>query len=248
MGKLKTLFRIARNLVIPETPHHRDYARLDIIRGVARFVLPRYRFEWPSMDWWNDPDFNAYLDRFGLTRSLMTRNKWMVNELLKLIVSTPGDTAECGVFEGATSYLICNASNGMSRHHFVFDSFEGLSQPTAEDGNEWSKGLLASPLERTKANLPFPNISYHKGWIPERFPDAADHRFAFVHIDVDLYQPTLDSFKFFYPRMSPGGLIVCDDYGFSGCPGATLAAREFMSDKPEKIISPPCGGGFIIKA
>jgi hypothetical protein len=103
MGKLKTLFCIARNLVIPETPHHRDYARLDIIRGVARFVLPRYRFEWPSMDWWNDPDFNAYLDRFGLTRSLMTRNKWMVNELLKLIVSIPGDTAECGVFEGATS-------------------------------------------------------------------------------------------------------------------------------------------------
>ena len=247
MSKLQGALRIIHDLISPATPPARDYARLDIIRFFARLVLPRYRFEWPMLDWWNDPDFNAYLDRFGLTRGLVTRNRWMVHELLKLITNVPGDTAECGVFEGATSYLICKAANGSPRHHFVFDSFEGLSSPGSADGAEWKKGDLASPLDRAKANLPFSNVTYHKGWIPERFNDAKDRSFAFVHIDVDLYQPTLDSIKFFYPRVNRGGLIVCDDYGFSSCPGATQAVTEFMADKPEWVISPPCGGCFVIK-
>jgi len=247
MSKLQGAVRIIRDLISPSTPPARDYARLDIIRFFARFVLPRYRFEWPMLDWWNDPEFNSYLDRFGLSRGLVTRNRWMVHELLKLIANVPGDTAECGVFEGATSYLICKATEDQPRTHFIFDSFEGLSQPAAEDGRFWEKGMLATTLERTKANLPFPNISYHKGWIPERFSDVADRRFAFVHIDVDLFKPTLDSFEFFYPRVNPGGIIVCDDYGCTGCPGATQAANQYMANKPEKIIAPPCGGGFLIK-
>jgi hypothetical protein len=172
----------------------------------------------------------------------------MVHQLLKLTESVQGDTAECGVYKGATSYLICQAENGIPRTHFIFDSFEGLSQPTTEEGNYWTKGDLATSLERTRANLPFPNVSYHKGWIPDRFEDVADRRFAFVHIDVDLGQPTLDSLKFFYPRMNRGGIIVCDDYGFLTCPGATKAFDEFQLGKPEKIIAPPCGGGFIVKA
>jgi hypothetical protein len=245
---IKGAIRIIRDLISPTTPAARDYARLDIVRFFARFVFPRYRFEWPMLDWWDNPEFNAYLDRFNQRKGLVTRNRWMVHELLKLVERVPGDTAECGVFEGATSYLICAANNGGRRHHFVFDSFQGLSQPGEKDGPEWSAGMMASPLERAKANLPFPNLSFHPGWIPERFPDVADRRFAFVHVDVDLYQPTLDSFNFFYPRLNPGGIIVCDDYGCTGCPGATRAVDEFMAGKPEKVVAPPCGGGFVIKS
>jgi O-methyltransferase len=246
---LKGAVRILHDLVAPANPAFREYAKLDIMRFIGRFIAPKYRFEWPMLDWWNDAKFNGYLERFGISDSLVTRNRWMVNELLKLIESVPGDTAECGVFEGATSYLICNARGKFSRTHHIFDSFEGLSQPGNRDGNAgWQKGMLACSVEQTKSNLPFPNVTYHKGWIPDRFNEVIDRNFAFVHIDVDLYQPTFDSIAFFYPRVNSGGLIVCDDYGYSGCPGATQAINEFMSDKPEKIISPPCGGAFIIRA
>jgi hypothetical protein len=68
-----------------------------------------------------------------------------------------------------------------------------------------------------------------------------------VHIDVDLYQPTLDSIRFFYPRLAPGGIILCDDYGYSSCPGAKGAFDEYMKDRPEKIIHAPTGQAFIIK-
>jgi O-methyltransferase len=226
----------------------RDDARFRILRRVGGLIMPSYRFGWPQLLWWKDQEFNAFLARFDELQEPNTDRRWMVHQLLKLIESVQGDTAECGVYKGATSYLICQAENGIPRTHFIFDSFEGLSQPTTEDGNYWTKGDLATSIERTRANLPFPNVSYHKGWIPDRFEDVADRRFAFVHIDVDLGQPTLDSLKFFYPRMNRGGIIVCDDYGFLTCPGATKAFDEFQRGKPEKIIAPPCGGGFIVKA
>jgi hypothetical protein len=47
--------------------------------------------------------------------------------------------------------------------------------------------------------------------------------------------------------MSPGGIILCDDYGFTSCPGATKSIDEFLNDKPEKMISLADGGGFMIK-
>ena len=90
-------------------------------------------------------------------------------------------------------------------------------------------------------------IHFYRGWIPERFAEVADRRFAFVHIDVDLYQPTLDSVAFFYQRLVPGGIIVCDDYGFTTCPGATRAMDEFMADKPEHIVHLPTGQGVIFR-
>ena len=87
----------------------------------------------------------------------------------------------------------------------------------------------------------FDNYRVYKGWIPERFPDIADRGFSFVHVDVDLYQPTLDSLKFFYPRMQPGGLILMDDYGFTSSPEPNTAADEFFACMPESIVMLPTG-------
>ncbi len=47
--------------------------------------------------------------------------------------------------------------------------------------------------------------------------------------------------------MNIGGIIMCDDYGFATCPGATKSIDDFLKDKPEKMISLSVGGGFMIK-
>jgi O-methyltransferase len=90
-------------------------------------------------------------------------------------------------------------------------------------------------------------VSWHKGWIPERFVDVESRRFALVHIDVDLYDPTKDSMEFVYPRVNPGGIILCDDYACTTCPGATRAVDDYLADKPGKMVLLSCGGGFLIK-
>jgi O-methyltransferase len=149
------------------------------------------------------------------------------------------------------AYLIClqnHLNEEFEKHHFVFDSFEGLSQPGTKDGDHWYAGALEVPEEIVRQNLnPFTKFTLYKGWIPERFDEVSDRKFSFVHIDVDLYQPTADSMAFFYQRMVNGGIILCDDYGFGTCPGATQAVNSFLTDKPEKILNLSAGGGFLIK-
>lgn len=223
-----------------------DY-RFVLLAKLGAILYPDYRFKWPQMDWIYDADFNAYLNRFGELHEWNSERRWLVWQLMRLTMGVPGSTAECGALEGAGSYLICKANAG-KRHHHIFDSFEGLSQPGEFDGTYWQSGTLARGEEVVARNLAeFSTYTLHKGWIPSRFDDVSDQKFSFVHIDVDIYQPTLDSLAFFYPRMNKGGVIICDDYGFSICPGATRAVDEFLADKPEQMIPMPCGGGFLIK-
>jgi hypothetical protein len=224
--------------------------RLRLLRLAGKLLVPSYRFKWPQLDWWKNEEFTRYLDRVGELGVLNTDRKWMVHQLLRLVAHLPGDTAECGVFRGATSYLICCAneeSQAGDKTHHLFDSFEGLSEPCPADGVHWSKGDLKCGIEQVqKALSHLAKLRFHPGWIPDRFQDVEGRKFSFVHIDVDLTEPTRESLAFFYPRMEPGGIIVCDDYGQSTSPGATQAVDRFLADKPEKMLMLPEGGGFLI--
>jgi hypothetical protein len=155
-----------------------------------------------------------------------------------------GRVAECGCFQGLSSFLLCSRAR---RHnpafdgagYEIYDSFQGLSEPRAEDTdaaeselapvrNDMTKGKYAATLDQVKNGLaPFPGIAYFPGWIPEAFPAANANRYRFVHVDVDLYQPTLDSFRYFWPRLVPGAMIVCDDFGW---PGGKRAVEEFCGE------------------
>jgi O-methyltransferase len=231
-----------------------DASRDERFQALTRFgrrVLPEYRFTWYQLGWWDDPAFSAYLGRFGEKEGFNAQRRWAVYQFVRLTAGVPGDTAECGVFQGAGSYLLAAANRAQctgSLHH-AFDSFAGLSAPTERDGTYWAPGALASPLDATRQNLAeFGDaVRLYAGWIPERFPEVAGRTFRFVHIDVDLYEPTLASLEFFYPRVPPGGIILCDDYLFTTCPGATEAVDQFLASRPEKMVPLPDGAGFFIK-
>lgn len=222
--------------------------RFYLLVRIAGILCPDYPLKWPNLDWIHHPDFKAYLARFDETSGHNAERRWMMQQLLRMTDGVAGDTAECGAYVGAGSYLICRANAGRRMHH-IFDSFEGLSTPLAADGGYWMAGDLSAPEAAVAANLePFAgHYQFHKGWIPDRFPDVADKKFSFVHVDVDLQQPTYDSIAFFYPRLSAGGILVCDDFGISSCPGATGAITKYLADKPEKMIELSSGGGFLIK-
>jgi hypothetical protein len=223
----------------------RDW-RFNALRKFGRWIMPDYRFELPEQSWVYDAAFNTYLKRFDLLGGINCHRRWALSELTKLAQAIPGDTAECGVMGGASSFLISRAFP--DRRHFGFDSFEGLSQP-ANGEAFWSAGTMACSLEQARSNLAdCPNVSLLKGWIPERFSEVAGRKFCFIHIDVQLYQPTNDSLRFFYPRLTPGGVIVSDDYGYAPCAGAIRAFDEFLADKPEKMITLSSGSAFLIKA
>ena len=149
MRTLRTICAVARRW-------HDPTMRFILLTLIAKRLVPDYRFKRPPLQWWHDEEFNLYLERFNLLDSVNTDRRWMLYQLLRLIEDVPGDTAECGVFRGSTSYLICRDNERNKAHerwHYAFDSFEGLSQPTGADGAYWSGGNLACGLDDVKATL-----------------------------------------------------------------------------------------------
>lgn len=175
---------------------------------------------------------------------------YALDQLVKQALLVAGDTAECGVWYGAGSHMIMRQTLGSVRQHHMFDSWEGISQPGEHDGEylqEHGKHYLSVAEEIARKNLAeFPHGHFYRGWIPTRFHEVADRKFCLVHLDVDLYEPTLQTLEFFYPRMSIGGLMICDDSGLAKCPGARRAMEEFFAKRSEPLIDLPTGQQFVI--
>src|SRR5262249_5610277 len=197
-----------------------------------------------------DAQFLADYERFDRQNYRSFDRKFALKELLQLALRLRGDLAECGVLRGASAYLIAKvmALTDRTRYLRLFDSCAGLPPPNPEvDGSYWQRGAMACGLDEVAVNLQHfaDRIVFHPGWIPENFAEAADKKFCFVHVDVDLYEATRDTFKFFGPRMVSGGLIVCDDYGFETCPGARKAMDEYATASGLTIVHLPTGQGVI---
>lgn len=228
-------------------PVERDATRFLIADRFLALWYPKLTYSEYGRVWMDDRKFLDYYRKFDNLNFHSADRKYFLNSLLNLIDGLPGDSAECGAFHGASSWLICEHLKNTAKIHHIFDSFEGLSDPSETDGRHWQPGDLQVDEAAVRNNLSSYRVETYKGWIPSRFEEISDQRFCFVHIDVDLYQPTLDSLNFFYPRMVSGGILICDDYGFSTCPGAKQAFDTYMQDKEEKIIHVPTAQGFIIK-
>jgi hypothetical protein len=223
--------------------------RYRLAERVARAMAPSLVASEYGRRWLTDSEFFSALEPFeGRGNFGAMDRKWMLRELLKLAGSVEGDSAECGTWRGGSSWLIATGLSRFGKTHHVFDSFEGLAAPGPRDGSHFRKGDLSATEEEFRSRMAgVENLRVYKGWVPHRFSEVADRRFSFVHIDVDLYQATRDSVEFFYPRLSPGGILLLDDYGFSICPGAREAIEEFFRDKPEPVLEIPTGQGLVVK-
>ncbi|OGW47564.1 MAG: hypothetical protein A2Y66_03175 [Nitrospirae bacterium RBG_13_41_22] len=189
---------------------------------------------------------------------LRRQRHYVLNYLLRNGDLENGDVCEVGCWRGLSAYQIATylKTQDIDVVFHIFDSFEGLSEIESVDRFENEKQDLKSireqfacSLEKVQENMKeFNFIKYYKGWVPERFPEVKDKRFSFVHIDVDLYQPTYDSFRFFYPRLIRDGLMVFDDYGCIHFPGAKRAIDQCVAMLDHPFFIPlPSGQAFLIK-
>ncbi len=195
-----------------------------------------------------DRVFNEIVDtalvRSGYHQSLSRDSLYNLVQALTMTAGVEGLVAECGVYRGLSAYTLCSylrqendSFTGAGFH--VFDSFEGISEPTPADELEAGsrlgdlprgKGILSASLATVQEALKeFPGIGFHKGWIPASFVGAPEGPYRFVHLDVDLHDPIRDSLEFFHPRLAPGGVIVCDDFGSLRWPGVEVAVRAFCA-------------------
>ena len=202
--------------------------------------------------WREDKDFLTTFKKLSPLSPYTEDRKFVIREFVRHTNNLDGVIAECGCFEGASAYFIAEAA--MDTPIYLFDSFEGLSTPSKEDSvksedqMQWGLGDMRSGEKTLSDNLSsFTSIHILKGWIPSRFKEVENKTFRFVHIDVDLYKPTMDCLQFFYPRLVDNGVVLMDDYGSTKCPGAYKAAQEYFNEIQRPIIHLPTGQGLVIK-
>jgi hypothetical protein len=152
-----------------------------------------------------------------------------------------GDLIETGVWRGGACILmraILYAYNISERSVWVADSFEGLppaneQQYPADTGSEFHKYKeLAVTLEQVQDNFRAYGLldgqtKFLKGWFKDTLPCAPINRLALMRLDGDMYESTMDALTSLYPRLSPGGYVIIDDYHV--VPACKEAVEDFCA-------------------
>ena len=201
--------------------------------------------------WLGHPDFQAIYEGAKRYTVVSPDRCYILISLARYASRLAGDFAECGVYKGGTALLLARVlGNEANKRLYLFDSFRGLPKVDREKDPWFSEGqYCAESVEAVEELLRdfLSKIDIRCGWIPETFRGLEENHYAFVHLDVDLYQSTLDCCRYFYPRLSAGGVLLFDEYAFAPARGEKDAVDEFFADKPESPITLPTGQAMVLK-
>lgn len=139
-----------------------------------------------------------------------------------------GDLIETGVWRGGACIFmraVLKAYACTNRSVWAADSFAGLPAPDAESYpqdkssryHEFS-AVLAVSLQEVQANferygLLDDQVRFLRGWFKDTLPNAPFAQLAVIRLDGDMYESTMQGLTFLYPKLTPGGYVIVDDYG-----------------------------------
>lgn len=143
--------------------------------------------------------------------------------------------AEVGVYKGGTSRFMCDCAFSLTDkfHLHGFDTFDGHhSQDISEVDAHHKMGYFSDTnISEVARTIGYTGaVSLWHGRFQDKCHEISEQKFDFIHLDVDIYEPTLFALVFFSTRLNPGALIVVDDYGVKTCPGVQLAVDEFITE------------------
>lgn len=174
----------------------------------------------------------------------------------------PGDFAELGIGQGGTSVFFARLAKAHGRKFLAVDSFEGLPEPDMMKDNHYFVEGDYRPKEKVDQREEFmrykadfdieDNMYVEKAFFKDLvIPDVFD-KFAFVHLDSDLYDSVYDSLEKIWDRVSDGGCVVIDDF-FHHAQGPARAVADFFRTRgnpkgePPLLYVVPCYAVLIIK-
>jgi O-methyltransferase len=163
-----------------------------------------------------------------------------------------GDFWQCGVYKGGTASMLAQIifeKNVANKRLCLFDTFEGMPETDPEKDihkrGDFSDTSLAAVRERVGHD---DLVSFYPGLIPNTFHGLEESDIALAHIDVDIYKSVSECCKFIYPRLSPGGFMILDDYGLPSCPGARAAVDEYFAETVVQPLVLPTGQAVVFKS
>ena len=199
--------------------------------------------------WKKEPAFSSAFQKYKSRIDMDERRAHVLYSFARSCVGVPGKYAEVGSHRGGSAMLVSLASEN-NKELFLFDTFEGFPETTPDqDLDVWKKGEMSDVnIDDVKAFLVDRRVRFFQGVFPETAQGIDEtEAFAFVHLDTDLYESTLEGCRFFYSRMSPSSILLVDDYGMVLFPGVRSAVKIFESEIPEIGTYLPTGQYMFIK-
>lgn len=165
-----------------------------------------------------------------------------------------GSIVECGVWKGGSVMAALLALKQHYRTVYLYDTFEGMSEPTQEDKSYkgesatkafmnkdeyWERIACYSTLDEVKKNIrkvgyPEDKIKFIQGKVENTIPSTIPKKIAVLRLDTDWYESTMHEMIHLFPRLVSGGVIIIDDYGhWEGC---KKAVDEYISKNNIKLL------------
>jgi hypothetical protein len=204
---------------------------LEACLGLPNCHFHRWGLTYGVNEWAELPPLGSLRERWQVNaakkaedRSLLSEDRLgAIAEFVRQTERLPGAMAECGCFRGGAAKVIGTVCPRKRLH--LFDTFEGLPADETMAGVH-KAGEFAADRAEVEDFLGGLNVRIHQGIFPETAGGLEGESFSFVHLDLDLYEPTLAALQFFWPRMVPGGVIVLDDVDWPLTPGVNRALGE----------------------
>ena len=215
----------------------------DLLRSGGWGVLhpSEYRADLPSLflDLWKRVE--------PYTMTSMERGYALYQAVLYILSrNIPGAFVECGVWKGGSCMLACLTAleeERTDRDFYLYDTFTGMSEPTEHDRvaysgrpvkERWEQNFASweVPRERVEKNLestgyPQGRLHFIEGKVEETLEHTVPQSIALLRLDTDWYESTARELEILYPRLTPGGVLIIDDYGHFT--GARKAVDEYFS-------------------
>lgn len=179
-------------------------------------------------------------------------------EAVKYIVNNniSGDIVECGVWKGGSMMAVADTLLNLkdeSKNLYLFDTFDGMTEPGDNDvdykgspaskffGNFRQKNQKWCMASLEEVQLSVCSIGYDrnkihfiKGKVEDTIPEQAPSKIALLRLDTDWYESTRHELIHLFPRLSTGGVIIIDDYGY--WQGARQAVDEYIKDNKIPLL------------
>jgi hypothetical protein len=212
-----------------------------------------------------DPGFQAaYRRGVEAGHGVDLEFEWRVHVALwaaKVSLRAPGDFVECGVNAGVISSAIMHRLDWrhLDRKFYLVDTWNGpphnqYSEAEVGLGRRGlaeaalARGALVTDLDRVRGNFSeWPNAVIVQGAVPDILPAIPAVEVAFLHLDMNCAYPERAALDFFWERLSPGSMVLLDDYAYHGHEQQTIALDAAATAIGAEILSLPTGQGLIVK-
>jgi hypothetical protein len=201
-----------------------------------------------SVGWFDDRDFveafNAHA-KDAVERTIVWRTvtlAWAARQALRV----EGDFVECGCYKGTTARIIYDVAKlaTSDRRFFLYDLFEG-AEGVAQHAMPEHGPQLENQVRARFDGLD--NVVITRGPVPATLEQASPQRIAFMHIDMNNVAAEIGALDELFQRVTPGGVVVLDDYGWIAYQAQQAAERDWFASRGYVVLELPTGQGLVIR-